>query len=116
MPNKELLFGIDEIDQVFIGKLPYGSTIIIAGEPGSGKTSFAARVAYENMVKYSSKVLYINFNEDLERFLNNMAMLGMNFQEFINEGLFKYISIPLIASHDLIDYLIVGDIFVLMNT
>jgi len=59
LPNKELLFGIDEIDQVFIGKLPYGSTIIIAGEPGSGKTSFAARVAYENMVKYSSKVLYI---------------------------------------------------------
>jgi len=103
LPNKELLFGIDEIDQVFIGKLPYGSTIIIAGEPGSGKTSFAARVAYENMVKYSSKVLYINFNEDLERFLNNMAMLGMNFQEFIDKGLFKYISIPLIASHDLID-------------
>jgi len=66
LPNKELLFGIDEIDQVFIGKLPYGSTIIIAGEPGSGKTSFAARVAYKNMVKYSSKVLYINFNEALE--------------------------------------------------
>jgi len=40
------------------------------------------------MVKYGSKVLYINFNEDLGRFLNNMVILGMNFQEFIDKGLF----------------------------
>ncbi len=103
MANEGLKFCIPELDQVFITKLPTGSTIVIAGEPGSGKTTFAAKILYENMAGNKDRCVYINFNEDQDRFLANMKALGMDFSAFIEEGLFKYLNIPLMASPDLVD-------------
>ena len=73
--------GIVRLDEILGGGLPKGSTTIVAGGPGTGKTVLAAQFIYSGAVKYGEKGVYVTFEEGAETFKNNMLSLGWNFEK-----------------------------------
>ncbi len=83
--------GIKELDEVLEGGIPRGNIVLIAGNPGAGKTTFAAKFIYEGATKYNEKGVYLSFLESKRDFYKFMKVLGMDFEAIERRGLFKYV-------------------------
>lgn len=83
--------GINGLDEVTGGGLPKGGLIIIAGNPGTGKTLLSAGFLYHGAVNYGEKGIYVSFAESKEAFFRNMRSLGLNFEEIEREGKFRFV-------------------------
>jgi len=81
--------GIGELDRL-LGGIPEGAIILLAGNPGTGKSSLAARFLYEGALN-GEHVLYINFVEPKEDFYSHMKSLGMDFARLEEKGLLHYV-------------------------
>ena len=73
--------------------------VMIAGHPGSGKTTLAATMCLY-AVERGEKCLYISFQEDRERLFKQLAGVGIDFEPFNKRGLLKFIKLPVPASED----------------
>ncbi|USS40708.1 AAA family ATPase [Thermococcus aggregans] len=83
--------GIDYFDEYILKDgFPDGSLILIAGEPGAGKTIFSATFLYNGATKFGEKGIYISLAETKSEFYESMRQLGMDFEELENKGLFKF--------------------------
>ena len=83
--------GIVGIDRLLGGGFPRGSIVLVAGTPGAGKTTFAAKFVYEGVKKYGEPAVYLSFIEPKYDFYRFMSSLGMDFEELEKSGMFKYI-------------------------
>jgi len=104
--DDRFVFGIPELDEVYANALEPGTTLLIAGHPGAGKTTFAATICYANALR-GKPCLYVSFNERYDKFVKQMSKFGMDFERLKEEGLFRFIRIPVIAGEDVVD--ILGD-------
>ena len=82
--------GVEGLDQALGGGVPCGSTILVEGPPGAGKTSFAAKFVYE-ACRHGEKAVYLSFVEGKESFYSFMKRLGLDFSELEARGLFNFI-------------------------
>src|SRR5439155_1505661 len=67
---------VEGFDEALGGGIPRGSTVLVAGSPGTMKTALTFSMLYEN-VKAGSKALYISLEESQEDLLAAMSELGM---------------------------------------
>ena len=102
--DERYVFGIPELDEAYAEALEPGTTLLIAGHPGAGKTTFAATICYANALR-GKPCLYVSFNERYDKFVSQMSKFGMDFERLKEEGLFKFIRVPVIAGEDVIDVL-----------
>ncbi|NPA96351.1 MAG: AAA family ATPase [Crenarchaeota archaeon] len=86
--------GIKYLDDVLGGGLPKSSSILLAGNPGAGKTTFGATFLYRGAIDFGEPGLYVSFVEDKRSFLNYMSTLGMDFDKLEREGLFAFMGVP----------------------
>ncbi len=93
----DFITGIDEIDRQFPRLLEQGNVLVIAGNPGSGKTTFASMICYNNAVR-GKRCLYISFQEQKEKLFRNMARLGMNLRELEERTFLRFIHLPVTAA------------------
>jgi len=84
--------GIPGFDE-FVGGLPKGELVVVAGGPGTGKTIFSASFLYWGAVKYGERGVYASFAEDRSTFMNNMRGLGFDFEKLEQQGLFKFLDL-----------------------
>ena len=78
--------GIPELDtMVGRGGWYKGSTTMISGESGTGKTTFAAAFA-EAACRRGERCLYLAFEESGQQLVRNMASVGMDLGCWIDEG------------------------------
>ncbi|MEM1586946.1 MAG: ATPase domain-containing protein [Candidatus Bathyarchaeia archaeon] len=70
--------GIIGLDDLIGGGFPRGSLIILAGNPGAGKTIFSACFLYNGIINYGEKGVYASFSEDEDEFFDNMWDLGLD--------------------------------------
>ncbi len=95
MPGRSLFTrtfvpGLDEV----IPGFPEGGLVIIAGEPGTGKTIFGASFIYYGAQENNEPGIYASMFESENKFLQYMSRLGMDFRKLIDEGLVRYLSLP----------------------
>jgi circadian clock protein KaiC len=78
--------GIPELDDM-VGRGGWykGSTTIIAGESGTGKTTFAAAFA-DAACRRGERCLYLAFEESGPQLVRNMASVGLDLGRWIDEG------------------------------
>jgi len=77
--------------------LKAGTTMLIEGDPGAGKTILAATVCYANAVR-ERPCLYVSLRERWEVFREEMLRLGMDFEELSALHLFRYVRLPVIVN------------------
>jgi circadian clock protein KaiC len=81
--------GIERLDTMLGGKGFYrGSTILITGTAGTGKTSFAADFAKATCER-GERCLYFAFEESPSQIVRNMRSIGIGLQPFIDTGVLK---------------------------
>lgn len=68
---------VDGLDQVLGGGIPKGSTVLVAGTPGTMKTSLILSVLNENTKRHGTKGLYVSLEQDAESLRMGAARMGM---------------------------------------
>jgi len=99
--NNKFILGIEELDEV-ANKIDLGYVILIAGNPGTGKTIGASKILYENMKRLGIKTIYISFVETKTEYYKNLKRLGLDMEELEKKGLFTYMELITFLSKDLI--------------
>lgn len=82
--------GIPELDGMLGGKGFYsGSTILISGTAGSGKTSLAASFI-DAACRRGEKCLYFAFEESPNQYMRNMESIGISLDPHVRKGLLRF--------------------------
>lgn len=95
MPIERIETGIPGFDKLIEGGLVPGSTNLIAGNAGTGKTIFGMQYIWNGLQKGENGV-YITLEQRPEEILSDVARFGWDFSKYITTGKFKLES--LIAS------------------
>jgi circadian clock protein KaiC len=73
--------GIEGLDQTIEGGLPKGRSILITGEPGTGKTVFALQFLFEGL-KRGEKCMFVTADEGPMDVLEQAASLGWDLERY----------------------------------
>jgi circadian clock protein KaiC len=82
--------GIPSLDEMFSGKGFYrGSSILISGTAGTGKTSIAATIA-NACCQRKERCLYLAFEESPSQIVRNMRSIGLDLQQHVDSGMLEF--------------------------
>jgi len=88
--SKRVSTGVPTLDLMLAGKGFYqGSSILISGTAGTGKTSLSASFANQ-VCNEGGRCIYFAFEESPEQIIRNMHSIGMNLEKHIAKGLLKF--------------------------
>ena len=89
-PAARISSGIDRLDGMLGGKGFYrGSSILISGAAGTGKTSIAAHFV-EAACRRGERCLYFAFEESPRQIIRNMRSIGIDLEAPVSKGLLKF--------------------------
>ncbi len=104
--------GIPALDEMVGGKGFYrGSTVLVSGAAGTGKTSLSAYLI-DAACRRGERCLYFSFEESPGQLIRNMRSIGLDLQEWVDKGLLKFhssrptlqgLEMHLVTIHKLID-------------
>lgn len=83
---KRFKTGIKGVDKLFYDGIPEGSTVLVEGGPGSGKTNFCLQIAM-NACQTGMRVLYMSFEEPERRLKDHMMSFGGDPEKYEKKGL-----------------------------
>jgi circadian clock protein KaiC len=82
--------GIQDLDDLLEGKGYYrGSTVLVSGTAGSGKTSIASHFA-EAACRRQERALYLSFEESVAQLARNMRSIGVDLEPWVKKGLLQF--------------------------
>lgn len=80
--------GVPALDEMLEGKGYFrGSSVLLSGTAGSGKTTLAAYFA-DATCRRGDRCLYIGLEESAGQIMRNMKSVGIDFEPWIKKGLF----------------------------
>jgi circadian clock protein KaiC len=88
--HERISTGIPRLDTMLSGKGYFrGSTVLVSGTAGTGKTSIAAQFV-EAACKRGERVLYFTFEESPSQLMRNMRSIGINLEPWVKKGLLQF--------------------------
>ncbi|MCF8145285.1 MAG: circadian clock protein KaiC [Deltaproteobacteria bacterium] len=82
--------GVPKLDAMFDGKGFYrGSTILVSGTAGTGKTSLSSTFA-DAACRRGERCLYFAFEESPRQIIRNMGSIGMDLNQWVKKGLLEF--------------------------
>ena len=82
--------GIPDMDGLLGGAGYYrGSSVLVSGMPGTGKTSLAAHFVQDGC-RRGERCLFFAFEESQSQIIRNMQSIGMDLEPFVSEGLLRF--------------------------
>jgi circadian clock protein KaiC len=89
-PAQRVSTGVSRLDAMFGGKGYYrGSSVLLSGTAGTGKTSLAAVFA-EAACQRGERVLYFAFEESQDQIMRNMRSIGVDLAPWAAKGLLSF--------------------------
>src|SRR5204862_1797775 len=89
-PNLRISTGIDRLDGMMGGKGFFrGSSILLSGTSGTGKTSVAAHFV-DAACRRGERCLYFAFEESPRQIVRNMRSIGVDLDPWVNKGLLQF--------------------------
>jgi circadian clock protein KaiC len=87
--SERISSGIPRLDGMLGGKGFYrGSSILVSGTAGTGKTSLSAQFA-EETCRRGERCLYLAFEESPSQLMRNMKSIGVDLEPYAKKGLLK---------------------------
>jgi circadian clock protein KaiC len=83
--------GIEGLDKMLFGGIFKGSTTLVGGASGTGKTTFALHFIAEE-AKRGGRGLYISFEEPEKQLVRHAEGFGWNMNEFVDKDLIKFVT------------------------
>lgn len=82
--------GVARLDSMLGGAGYFrGSTVLVSGMPGTGKTSLAAHFALA-ACRRGERALYITFEESPNQIMRNMLSVGMDLEPWVQKDLLRF--------------------------
>jgi circadian clock protein KaiC len=110
--QKRVSSGVKDLDVMLEGQGYFkGSSILVSGTSGSGKSTIAAHFANETCRNHK-RALYIAFEESVAQVTRNMRSVGINLERHIHKGWLRFrawrptqngLEMHLLRIHDLVD-------------
>jgi circadian clock protein KaiC len=84
--------GIRGLDEMMGGEGYYrGSTVLVSGTAGSGKTSLASHLVASACAR-GERALYVSYEESPQQIQRNMASIGLDLARYVKSGLLQIVS------------------------
>jgi len=88
--NERLSSGVPDLDEMLEGKGYFrGSSVLLSGTAGSGKTSMAAAFV-DAACRRGERCLYIDFEESRDQVVRNMKSIGIDLEQWNSKGLLAH--------------------------
>lgn len=88
-PTERILTGIPRLDDMLEGKGVYrGSSVLVTGSPGTGKSSIGAKFA-ETVCRRGERTLIFAYEESPAQMIRNMKSIGINLGPWVKKGLLQ---------------------------
>ena len=89
-PTERVSTGIPALDEMLGGGGLYrGSTVLLSGTAGTGKSSLAAALA-EATGRRNERAIYFAFEESPRQIIRNMKTIGIDLQPLVDKGLLRF--------------------------
>lgn len=89
--TKRVSTGIEGFDEMISGGFVAGSTVMLSGGAGTGKTIFGLQYLYNGITKHKENGIYISFNETKEAVYRHGQLFGWDFEKLEDENKFVFI-------------------------
>ena len=96
---QRIKLGISKLDELLGEGVPVGSSFIISGVAGTGKTLLSLEFIYRGAKEYGEKGVYFSFEETEDRLRAEARGMGWDMDELIDSGM---IEIVFIAQPDIV--------------
>ena len=88
--NGRIATGIPRLDAMLGGKGFFrGSSILLTGTPGTGKTIISANFA-QTAARRGERVLFFSFEESPDQIIRNMHSIGLRLEPLVKRGLLRF--------------------------
>jgi circadian clock protein KaiC len=88
--SQRISTGIPSLDEMFGGKGFFrGSSVLVSGSAGTGKTSIAAYFANESC-RRKEKTMFFAFEESPQQIMRNMRSIGLDLKQHVDKGLLEF--------------------------
>jgi circadian clock protein KaiC len=91
-PTERMSLGIERLDHMLGGGVYRGSTVLVSGSPGTGKTSLGAHMADAACTR-GERVLFMSFEESPDQLLRNMRSIGLDLRRWVDDGLLRLLTV-----------------------
>ncbi len=83
--------GIEKLDAMLAGGFYRGSSLLLSGTAGTGKSSIAAHLA-DAVCRRGERCLYYSFEESQHQIFRNMRSIGLELEPWVQKGQLRVIS------------------------
>jgi circadian clock protein KaiC len=88
--NERISSGVKDLDDMLEGKGFYrGSSVLVSGTAGSGKSSLAAHFAQQTC-RNGERCLYVALEESPAQAMRNMRSIGIDLEKHVRKGLLRF--------------------------
>ena len=87
--SERISSGVPRLDAMLDGGYYRGSSILVSGTAGTGKTSLAAHMA-DATCRRGERCLYFAFEESAPQIMRNMRSIGLDLQPWVDRGLLQF--------------------------
>lgn len=101
--------GIPHLDQLLGEGIPYGSTCLVSGVAGTGKTLLLLEFIYRGAKEFGEKGIFFSFEETKERIIASAKGMGWDIDSEIKKGNIEIVFIPQPEIHVEKDLLMMKD-------
>ncbi|WP_257463333.1 ATPase domain-containing protein [Archangium lipolyticum] len=86
--------GVSKLDELLGEGIPHGSSLIVSGVAGAGKTILGLEFLYRGARDQGQKGIYFSFEETEERLLATARGMGWELEREIDRGMLRIVFIP----------------------
>lgn len=83
--------GIEGLDELIEGGFERNSVILVCGDAGTGKTTFALQFLYNGIMKYNEPGIFITFEESKSSLYKHVSNYGWDLEGLENKGKFAVV-------------------------
>ncbi len=94
MARKRICSGIKGLDEMIENGFLEGQIILLAGDAGAGKTTFASQFIYNGAMQHDQNGMLISFEEPKKLIYENMKRYGWDFEKAEKEDKVMFLEYP----------------------